>query len=263
MRHLAFCAALAAIIGCGQTPPAAKSKPTTGEHAHKPSAHGGIIVEVGDDNYHAEAVFEKGGSLKIYMYGSDETKVQEIEAQVLAAFAKADGDAEATAFELKPQPQTGDKAGMTSLFVGPLPKELVGKKLTVTIPIVKVGADRFRISFESQSVAHGVMPDKKTDDAERALYLTAGGKYTDADIKANGGVTASVKFKGIKAEHDMKPTSGTKICPITMTKANPKFSWVIGGKTYEFCCPPCVDEFVQLAKDKPEALKDPEEYRKP
>jgi multiple sugar transport system substrate-binding protein len=38
------------------------------------------------------------------------------------------------------------------------------------------------------------------------------------------------------------------ICPISKTKAAPKFSWVVGGKTYQFCCPPCVDEFVQTAK---------------
>ena len=57
-----------------------------------------------------------------------------------------------------------------------------------------------------------------------------------------------------KAEHDLKPKAGEKICPATLTKANPKFSWVIDGKTYEFCCPPCVDEFVALAKEKPDGI---------
>ncbi len=39
-----------------------------------------------------------------------------------------------------------------------------------------------------------------------------------------------------------------------MTKANPVFSWVIGGKTFEFCCPPCVDEFVRMAKESPDDI---------
>ncbi len=47
-----------------------------------------------------------------------------------------------------------------------------------------------------------------------------------------------------------------------MTKANPKFAWIIGGKTYEFCCPPCVDEFVALAKSNPELINPPEFYVK-
>ena len=49
----------------------------------------------------------------------------------------------------------------------------------------------------------------------------------------------------------------------TATKANPKFPWIIDGKTYEFCCPPCVQEFVALAKEKPGEIKDPESYRQP
>jgi YHS domain-containing protein len=35
---------------------------------------------------------------------------------------------------------------------------------------------------------------------------------------------------------------------------------VIGGKTYEFCCPPCIDEFVILAKEDPDRVLPPEAY---
>ena len=114
--------------------------------------------------------------------------------------------------------------------------------------------------------AHGEhghdLPPKVVDAEERKLYLTPGGKYTDADIKANGGAVAEAAFKGLKAEHDLKPKPGDKICPVTLTKANPKFSWVIDGETYQFCCPPCVDEFVALAKEKPDEIQPPEFYRK-
>jgi YHS domain-containing protein len=64
------------------------------------------------------------------------------------------------------------------------------------------------------------------------------------------------------AEHDAKPKKGQRVCPITDTVANPKLSWVVGGKTYQFCCPPCVTEFVKKAKTNPKAIKAPEDYVK-
>lgn len=279
MRTLLICVfftILALTFGCGEKDKgpdtSARTPQTSGTasnnsqeaHGHKKSAHGGIIVEVGRDSYHAEALFEKGGLLRLYMLGSDESKVQAVTAQPVTAYVKAEGDAEAVSFVMRPDPQTGDAQGMTSLFIGHLPKALVGKKLKVTIPSIKIGNDRFRIAFKSNPAAndaHGI-PDKVEDEAERKLYLTPGGKYTETDIEANGRVTASEKFKGFKADHDLKPKTGEKICPITLTKANPKFTWVVGGKAYEFCCPPCVDEFVALAKEKPSEVQDPETYRK-
>lgn len=238
--------------------------PKGGEHGHKSGTHGGIIVEIGRDNYHAEAIFEKDGGLRLYTLGKDEAKVQEVESQVLATYAKVEGGTESLPFELKPAPQPGDSDGKASLFLGQLPKELWGRKVEVTIPSIRIGGDRFRLGFKSSSDAHGEedMPDKVAGEEERKLYLTPGGKYTEEDIKANGNMTASQKFKGVMAKHDMKPKPGDKICPITMTKANPKFIWIVGGKGYEFCCPPCVDEFVQTAKHKPEEIKEPGSYVK-
>ncbi len=121
------------------------------------------------------------------------------------------------------------------------------------------------IAASSANGGHGgddAMPAGVDADEERALYLTPGGIYTEADIKANGSMTASDKYKGKMAKHDMKPKAGDKVCPITMTKANPKFTWIIGGKTYEFCCPPCIDEYVLLAKTSPKEVLDPSEYVK-
>ena len=104
------------------------------------------------------------------------------------------------------------------------------------------------------------MPRKVTNEAERQLYLTAGGKYTDADIRANGSLTASQKYRGFRSSHDMHPAAGDAICPITETKANAKCTWIVGGKSYAFCCPPCIDEFVKLAKEHPEEIHDPRDY---
>jgi YHS domain-containing protein len=223
-------------------------------------------VSLGRDSYHAEAVFEKGGTVRLYMLGKDEARIQEVEVQDLTAYVTPEGSTDADKMAFRAESQPGDAKGKTSQFVATLPKELVGKKVQITVNNINVSGERFRIAFSNAAVGgdHGGadMPAKKGSDEEVKLYLTPGGAYTAADITANGTVTASQKFKGRKAEHDLKPKSGDKICPITLTKANPKFSWVVGGKTYEFCCPPCVDEFVALAKEKPGEIKDPRDYVK-
>jgi hypothetical protein len=240
------------------------AKPGEGDHAHKPGQHGGILVSIGTDSYHAEAVFEKGGTLRLYLLGKDETRIQEADVQTLNGFIKATGDPEAEPFALEADPTQDDTRGMTSRFAGKIPARLVGKHLEVTIPNLRIGNERFRISFKSAAEpgeAHSsVMPPPAEN--ERDLYLTPGGKYTAADIQANGNTSARVKYQGVKTEHNDHPQPGDKICPISKTKANPKITWIVGGKVYEFCCPPCVDEFVSTAKEKPEQIHNPESYRK-
>ena len=238
-------------------------KPTEEEHPHKPGAHGGIIVPIGSDSYHAEAVIEKGGDFRLLMLGKDETRIQEVDIQPIKAYVKVVGDPDATAVELTAVPQDGDGPDKTSQFVGQLPEALRGKQLDVTIPNLRIAGERFRVGFTTVTESHEEdMPAGLGADKENTLYLTAAGKYTDADIKANGGVTASQKFKGVASSHDMFPKAGDRICPVTQTKANPKFTWVIDGKPYQFCCPPCVDEFVKLAKERPDELQEPDSYIK-
>lgn len=234
-----------------------------GEHGHQDGAHGGIIVSIGLDNYHAEAIFESGGKLRLFVLGNDETQVQEIDAQELTAYVTPIGGVESTAVTLRPEPQSGDSEGKTSQFVADLPEGLADQAVEVTIPSVRIGGARFRIAFTSAVEAHDdPMPDKVADKEERELYLTPGGLYTEADIEANGRVTASERFEAFTAKHDLHPQPGEKICPVTLTKANPQCTWIIGGKTYQFCCPPCVDEFVKLAKEDPDAVKAPDAYVK-
>jgi hypothetical protein len=273
-------AGVAILPGCGGTSSESQNSQTAGnepittvatpeakaaedEHAHKPGAHGGIIVPIGADSYHAEAVIEKGGLLRLLMLGADESRIHEVETQVLKAYIKADGAVDATAIELIATPQDGDSAEKTSQFTGQLPEEMVGKSLEVTIPNLRIGDERFRVGFSTSVAVHDEsMPERIGNDEESQLYLTPGGKYTQADIVANGNVTASVKFKGIPSTHDNKPKPGDRICPISMTKANPAFTWIVDGKPYQFCCPPCVDEFVKMAKERPDELKDPDTYIK-
>lgn len=279
------CIAIAAtfiIAGCG--PSSTKSVTSTGssstvnaspvpmpqptatadEHAHKPGANGGIIVPIGRDSYHAEAVFEKQGALRLYMLGKDEGRVQEVERQSLTAYVKPAGGAEALPLVLEPEPQDGDAADKTSRFKGMLPETLQGQPVEVTIPNIRINGERFRLGFPSVIPNHvaDAMPPSMADDESRKLFLVSAGKYSAADIAANGNQTGNQKFRGFVPTHDLKPKVGDKICPITLTKANPKCTWIVDGKTYEFCCPPCVEEFVKLAKEQPGEIKDPTEYVK-
>lgn len=245
------------------TAPSVDSKPTEADHAHKPGSHGGIIIPIGTDSYHAEAVIEKSGTIRLLTLGKDEARIQEVDEQAIKAYVKIVGQSDTTPVELAATPQEGDMPGQTSQFVGVLPVELRGQPLEVTIPNLRIKGERFRIGFTTLTASHQEeMPAGLPAADEQALYLTPGGKYTEADIEANGKVTASQKFKGVMSSHDMKPKPGDRICPVTLTKANPKFTWVIDGKPYQFCCPPCVDEFVKTAKQQPDEVKLPETYIK-
>ena len=282
-------AVLAVSIGCGSPKPPdiaspeaphrnevpnVAGSPTTssaspnnaeGDHEHLPGSHGGIMISLGRDSYHVEAVVESSGTIRLYTLGKDESRVIEVDAQTLNGFVKEEGGVDSTAMTFEPAPQDGDTSGKTSLFVGQLPSEFVGKKLDVTVPNIRVDGERFRLGFVTGQDDHSdapEMPDKIADQAERDLYLTPGGRYTLADIQANGNVTASEKFKGIKSEHDMKPKVGDMLCPITSTKANAKFTWIIDGKPYQFCCPPCIDEYINTAKTSADPLPDPESFIK-
>ena len=248
------------------TPAVTATAEHEGEHSHAGGAHGGTIVSLGRDSYHVEAIVTNTGELRLYTLGSDESRVMDVEMQELVAYAKASGGTDATSISLKAQPQPGDASGKSSLFVAQLPQSLVATAVDVTIPNITIAGERFRLGFTTKTDDHAdaAMPGKVSDEAEKKLYLTPGGLYTQADIEANGHMTASEKFKGFRAKHDLHPKPGDKICPVTLTLANPACTWVIGGKKYEFCCPPCVDNFLEMAKND-QTAKDilaPEEYVK-
>jgi hypothetical protein len=220
-----------------------------------------LSLRSGRTNHHVEALFIKGGIFRLYMLGQDQTQVQTVDkAQELVAYLQTRELKQAVPVEMQATPQPGDPEGQTSVFEGQVPLELIGSDLLVIVPAINIAGARYRLSFLSQNEHEAQMPRKVTADAEKQLYLTPGGKLTAEDIIANGSETASDRFRGFKSQHDMHPKQGELVCPITRTKANPECAWVIGGKTYTFCCPPCIDEFVKLAKEHPEEIKDPEAY---
>ena len=138
----------------------------------------------------------------------------------------------------------------------------------ISLPIivalfVGLAASRYWPGSQEQRVGPvgpAVMPAQLDDATAQNLYLSPGGKYTERDIAANGGVTAAERYRGFRAVHDLNPRPGDAMCPITQTKADPRCTWIVNGNTYQFCCPPCIDEFVQLAKDQPEKIKEADAY---
>jgi hypothetical protein len=268
-------AVTAAILGgCGssQNPqeknaiPLTEDKTPSGnvdEHGHKPASHGGIIVPLGRDSYHIEVVFSNAGIIRLYMLGKDETRIQEVDVQELIGFVAKAGSTDATEMKFKASPQKGDAGEKTSLFVGTLPKEAQGKTIEITINNIQIGGERFRLAFTNEKAPReDDIPDGTGGDEAEKLYRAPGGKYTSEDIQANGKLTPAQKYKGVTSAHDTKPKQGDKICPISMSKSNPKLIWIIGGKSYEFCCLPCIDEFVRTAKERPNEVLDPSAYVK-
>lgn len=253
--------------GASPTFPQTQTAIKLGRRPRPPSqpAYGTFVqlVEIGPE-YRAEVHLSKKGELKLYTLTANLTEIQEVDVQTLAASVRRrDGSSDPAALPLEPMPQAGDSEGKTSRFAGTLSRQFLARAVVITVPIT-IERRRYRFSFLMTQDSHleDEMPAKVVGAEEKTLFLTPGGKYTEADIKANGNMTPSQKYDVTGWPHDLKPSSGDKICPITLTKANPNCTWIIGGKKYEFCCPPCIDSFVDLAKTDPDRIKDPETYRK-
>jgi hypothetical protein len=108
--------------------------------------------------------------------------------------------------------------------------------------------------------AEPVMPQAAAPTEQAALYESPAGRYTEADLRANGTAPAAEKYRGILASHHLNPAAGERICPVTRTRANARFAWTVDGRRYLFCCPPCIDEFVKQAKSSASPLPAPESY---
>jgi hypothetical protein len=132
---------------------------TEKRHEHEPGAHGGIIVSLGGDRYHVEAVFTKGGWLKLYTLGPDASRLLEVEVQTLTAHVTPEGDAEAIPVELRSEPQPGDAPGRTSCFGGRLPAGVAGRSLRVSVPNFHISGERLHLAFvrptEAKSRSNG------------------------------------------------------------------------------------------------------------
>jgi len=268
-------ALLAFVAGCGKKPlqsevdtkkvaADAKAASKTAQHEHDDEhgagPHGGTIVEFG--KIHAEFTVDHAKKqATVYVLSGDLKKAVPLTSDKLVLSIRTP----AFTVDMKPMPLDGEAKGSSSRFTAT--HNNFGKEQEFE-GTVSADVDGKPYSGDFKEKAEDHKRDKKTSQAppidpkEAAIYLTAGGKYTKEDIAANGNTTPSIRYDGLKISHDAKPNVGDKICPISKTKANDKLIWVVGGQAYKFCCPPCVEEFVELAKEKPDAIKPPGEYVK-
>jgi hypothetical protein len=234
--------------------------------------HGGQIQAVGDN--HLEAVVSPNRSVALYVMGITETIPSPVTARTLWAKVKPEGQASGAPDEailLHAAPLAGEPKGQASVFTGEVPPALAGRPVLLAVSVPLSGQEQqVSFSLDPHGAASSLMPAHDSaatrvaatpiTPAEQALFLKPGGGYTAADIAANGGLTPEQKFQGLMANHHLNPKKGAFICPITKTQANEKFAWVVSGKKYLFCCPPCVTEFVKQAKLHPGSLKSPQSY---
>jgi hypothetical protein len=238
-----------------------KAKPEA--HSHGDAPHGGTIIELG--KYHGELVIDHSKKqATLYILSED---LKKSEAILTAKFEMSVKNPPFQMNLLASRMET-DPPNRWSRFVGT--HENLAKEMEFEGTISGVIDDKpyfgeflhEKHDDKKPTDAHGRPVTQVPADKEAELYQTPGGIYTAADVKANGNTTVTAKFKDLKIAHDLKPKTGDKLCPVTLTKANPELTWIIGGKKYEFCCPPCVEEFVTLAKTKPDEIKAPETYIK-
>jgi hypothetical protein len=268
---LATIAALTLAVGCGgQSGTSTKSETQTekgskeADHAHGAGPHGGTLADWGGGKFHVEfTVDHSKQEAAVYVLGDDAKTPVPIKATGgLILLTIKDPPFQV---ELKAEPQKGESSEKASRFVGKHAK--LGKEQEFAGTISgEVDGIPYAADFkeEPEGSEHGKVSSSReiVGDRERDLYMTAGGLYTEEDIKANGNSVPSAKFKGVVWAHDEDLKAGDKVCPVTANKSEAECSWIVGGKKYEFCCPPCLDKFIMWAKTKPEKVKDPGEYVK-
>lgn len=114
-----FAVALLAFTGCGGgAAPAPAPTPTTEEHAHEHPDHGphdGDLVELGNEEYHAEVVHEADEKLSVYILDSSAKNLVPIDATEITLNIVHDGSPEQHA--LAAAPVETDPAGKSSRFV--------------------------------------------------------------------------------------------------------------------------------------------------
>lgn len=231
-------------------------------HAHQ-NARGGVVQSVG--NHHVELLREQGGKIHLFLLGEDERELRPASAAKITAYVRPDGATESLPLELSAAPQPGEPAGFASAFTGTLPPAMRSSHavLSCTLPL----SDRvYRVHFSLEPAEPHeetpAMPAALPSDVQSTLYRNPAGGYSRADIEANGLAAPQEKYRSMTPRHNPRPARGERVCPITQTKADARFSWIIGGKRYLFCCPPCIDEFVQRARTEPGAIRQPEAYVK-
>ena len=233
-----------------------------GDHVHPPAPHGGPVVALGrgEDHYHAELVVEPSGAARLYTLGKELADSVPAESQFIVAKVRPAGSGEDHEFVFRPDPGAVAADGRATAFLGRLPGDAVAARVTIRVKGLRIRGEAFdfEVNWDAGRPDEEVRAAYEAD--QRRIYLTAGGKYTEADIASSARTTASVKYRGHRAAHSEAARPGERVCPITGFRAVAALVWRIAGEVYLFCCQPCIDEFVLLAKDRPGDVRPPGDY---
>jgi len=138
-----FIMALIGLFGAVASP-AARAEDEVGPHK-------GIVVEWGDEEYHAEIVVDaKAGAVTVYIYGDDKSlakgKGVAISAKTLTLAIKGE---KTVTLKLEPAPEKGDPEGTASKFTGKHDLFTKEGKLTGTIS-AKIGTKPYSGDFKQK-----------------------------------------------------------------------------------------------------------------
>jgi hypothetical protein len=235
--------------------------PPADSHGHPPSPHSGQVVtfKAGATHYHVEFVVEPTGRVRVYPLDETATKPLSVDAQPLVLSVEGAADGEPTSVMLRPVTEP-EPASRTTQFVGRLPARAIRGRLTVRFTEFKVSGERYRFEFVWDSPVGEEAFRAAYRDEQRAIFGSPAGKYLAADIRDNGGLSAGEKYPAAVPTHDHAPRPGDRLCPVSRFKADRAITWVVGGEKYVFCCQPCIDEFVLLAKEQPDEVRPAGEY---
>lgn len=262
MRHvsvlfsvLAICAVLLLGGGCSSKQKEVITTKTeiSTTHEHKIGPHGGLVAGVGlNDKLHVELVNEKEYTW-FYILDEDEKTPVDITNQLMqVVFIQERICVEALPVVAGTNIKLNvlqDRA-KDNLFVSVSPNFLFTQAML-----------RLKVDNDSYTVTWDLMPIAKPTGEEAEICLKPGGIYTLEDIKANGNIVPSAKYKGFVANH-VNPNKGDWICPITGSRGDERCWWIINGQKYYACCPPCLVNMVQMAKSNTGQLKSAKEYVK-
>jgi hypothetical protein len=238
--------------------------PTEEGHHHPPPPHGGFVVPIGIGraHYHTEWVIGPTGAVEVYTLGPDPFPPGVVEPQHLAVDVLSEDAAESVPVLLRPAPESGPPDGPTARFLGRLPPDLLGKRLTFRVPELIVGGERFTFTTTWQSSRPAAEHAALVAAEQERIYRTPGGRYTEADIQSAGRRSAVEQYRAYRGHRLVPARAGEPVCPVTRMKADNTLTWTVSGRQYRFCCPGCIDEFVIAARDRPEEIKTPEAYKR-
>ena len=233
------------------------------KHAHADvGPHGGPFADW--DDYHAEfIVTHTDKHAVIYLLDEKLEKAPKVDASRFSKVRLVITSVKpAVAIDFKHDPKLSGELGIAYVATHEelgKPVEIKGV-ISATLDENVKGKEKGFIDDKFHYKGPQTDKDKKKAAKLRELYLTPGGLYTLADIKANGNTTAAEKFQGKVWAHDDNLKVGDRICPVTKNKAEAECAWTVQGQSYQFCCPPCVDKFVGWAHNQPDKIKDAKTY---